>query len=377
MKKQSKSVLVVFGGRSSEHDVSVITGVLTLNCIDKERYDPIPLYINDEGWFTGKNLFDLSGFGKGEPKAERVVILPGDTSLYRLAGGKLRRIADICCAVNCCHGLNGEDGSIAGFFRLAGIPLASPDILSSSVCMDKAAAKIFFKGLGIDVVEGVTLMKGEYFADPQATLARIEADIGYPVIVKPARFGSSIGIKRAADREGLGEAIAYAFRFDRKIVAERALENFTEINCAAYGSGGGVVLSECVAPSFQGELFTFEEKYISAVKRTKTPDFTDEETAEKVKNITALVYRSLGMTGVVRADFLLSGGRVYLNEVNTVPGSLALYMFRDKISAYGELIGELIREGMRAHREYEACAFTYPSCVLGSASALGGKSKAR
>ena len=362
-----KNVLVVYGGVSCEHDISVITGVLALNAMDREKYNAVPLYLTENGCFTGDLLKDLSFYKKrSEEGLTEAAIKFRDKRLWTVKRGKLRPLAEIYCAVNCCHGLNGEDGSVAGWLRLSGIPLASPDMLSSSVYIDKCASKTYLKGLGVNVLPYITIEKRKFYAEKQKTLSGAET-LGYPLIVKPARLGSSIGIKLAGDREELSEAAEFALKFDGRIIVEKALENFTEINCAAYGKGDEVIVSECEAPKLSGGFLSFADKYESGVKHALSRDFPaklPEKTSAEIKRITEFVYRGTFMAGVMRADYLVKGEEVYLNEVNTVPGSLALYLFKDKTSEFKEVLSELIAGGVRAQKDYENGTFTFEADVL-------------
>lgn len=372
--EKAKNVLVTFGGISCEHDISVITGVLALNCLNGEKYNPVPFYITENGCFTGDKLFDVSFYRNFTEKGlTRCAVFPSDGRLYCVERGRLKPLCEVYCALNCCHGLNGEDGSVAGLMRLAGIPFASPDMLSSSVYMDKAATKVYLEGLGVKTLPYRVTSKAEYFRNPDLALALAERNIGYPAIVKPARLGSSIGVKRADDRNGLIAAVEYALKFDGKIIIEKALTDFTEINCAAYLSGGRVIVSECENPLPSGGILSFEDKYESGVKRGLTRKFPAEipaEISDKIKAITEKVYRETYVNGVIRIDYLLSGEEIYLNEVNTVPGSLSLYLFNERTAEFNKTLTELIEEGVKARRDYDNGTFTYRSNVL---SGVGGK----
>ena len=374
MDKVRKRVLVLFGGESCEHDISIITGVLALNCIDKELYSPVPVYITEDGWYTGEELFDLAFYKRRDVKGlARVVTVFKSKILYTLKGSKLKEVGEVYCAVNCCHGLNGEDGSLAGVMRMLGIPFASPDMLSSSVCIDKTATKIFLSGMDVKTLQYKVVTASAFYKSREFVLSLAEKKIGYPCIVKPARLGSSIGISRASDRKELKEGIELALRYDGKIIVERALDGFTEVNCAAYRSGSKINISECECPKATGELLSFADKYGNGVKHALSRDFPAKiptEISNKIKEITGAVYRKLYVTGVIRIDFLLKDGEIYLNEINTVPGSLALHLFKDKASDFNEVLTELIEEGVRSHREYLSSTFTYSADVF---SCVGNK----
>ncbi len=370
MGNNKKTVAVIFGGKSCEHDISIITGALVLNCIDKQTYDPLPVYIKDGVYYTGDKLFDV-GFYNGfdEHEVKKVAFIAGQSTLYHINGQKIKPFKEIYCAINCCHGLNGEDGSIAGLMRLCGIPFASPDMLSSSVCMDKAATKTFLEGMGVKVLPCKVVQKGAFYQNRELVLGLAERQIGYPCIVKPARLGSSIGIKIAKDRAQLVTAIEYALRFDCKIIIEKAVEGFTEINCAAYRYKGRIVVSDCENPKPSGDILSFDDKYISGLKQASLREFPaniKKELSDKIRETTGAVYRKLYINGVVRIDYLVCGEDVYLNEVNTVPGSLGMYLFKDSVGQFYSMISELIEEGVKEYRDYENGAFSFRSNVLGS-----------
>ncbi len=377
--KQTKNVAVFFGGRSCEHDISVITGVLCLNSLDRERFAPLPVYVTDDDWFTGDELFDLSFYKDPQlNKLKKVSLTLQDKALYELCSGKLKSPRSIYCAINCCHGLNGEDGCISGILQMSGIPSASPGMLASSVFMDKAATKPFLQGIGVSILPYRQLVKGAFFQNRVLALTLCEHSVGYPCIVKPARLGSSIGVGLAHDRAELTAAIERAMRYDGKVIVEKALTDFIEINCAAYRSGGRVVVSECERPISGGSILTFADKYGGGGKgmegaSRQFPADIPEELSRKIRDITALVYRKSFLCGVVRMDFLVCGEDVYLNEVNTVPGSLALYLFKEKTSLFGEVLTELIEEGIKERRDFDNGTFTYKACVFDGVSSKSGK----
>ncbi len=370
-KNNAKKILVVFGGVSSERDISVITGVLTLNCIDRQKYIPVPLYVTDNACFTGDKLFDLSFYKSRDLRdLDEAVLKVGSNELWISKRGKLKSAGEIYCAVNCCHGLNGEDGSVFGLLRLCGIPCASPDMLASSVYMDKCASKIYLSGIGVKTVPYKTVTKAQYFADMEGVVSEVQK-FGFPLIVKPARLGSSIGIKLAENREKTFGAIEFALRYDGKIIIEKALQNFKEINCAAYSANGKIITSECERPVSAGKFLSFEDKYEGGAKHAASSIFPadiDKEVSDEIKRITENVYRKTFVHGVIRIDYLLCDGEIYLNEVNTVPGSLAMYLFKDKTSDFKDMINELIDEGVRVHRDYVNGTFNHPADVFGNIS---------
>ena len=377
MKKTLKNVLFLFGGKSCERDISVITGVLAANCTDKQEYFAVPVYITEEGWFTGDKLLEPA-FYKNRSTAglKKVAVLPCSKELYDITSGKLKRMFEVYCAVNCCHGLNGEDGTLSGVFRLSEIPFASPDVMASSVFMDKAAGKYYLMGANLPVLPFFSFSGEKYFGNREFCSVLTEKKIGYPCIIKPANLGSSIGISIAKNRNELKAAIERALRYDGKVLIEPALKNFTEINCAAYKKNGKIVVSECENPKFNGEFLTFGDKYATGLKNTVYREFPADINAElsaKIRELTLSVYKKAFLTGIVRVDFLVSEtGEIFINEVNTVPGSLALYLFRDTPAKYGEVISELREEGVRENRAFSNRTFSFGSDVLIKAGVKSG-----
>ena len=358
-----KKILVFFGGRSQEHDISVITGVLTLNSLDKSKYDAVPVYIDKDGlWWTGKGLNDVTRFKSDKIKAlERVTLLFGDDTLYKV-GKSLKKICVAAGAINCTHGRNG--GTVSAVCRLCNIALASPDLFCSALAMDKDVSKKCLAGLGVDTVRGETVGRTEYYSDKKRFLSLVAA-LGYPVIVKPCSSGSSIGAGVAKDETELCAALDTAFRFDVKVVVEEFMAGYFDVNCACYKVGGKYVVSECERP-FGGEFLSFSDKYLGSKTGggRQFPADIPESVADRIKQTTEKVYSAFGFSGVVRIDYLVSGEKVYLNEINAVPGSLAYYLFCDKISDFKDLLTALIEESFAKNRAYLGSVFAFSSNVL-------------
>ena len=375
MQKGLKNVAFVFGGMSSENEISVLTGVMAANVADREKFVPYPVYLSQSGkMYTGKALFDVANFRKGIEQSAQEALLQGGR-LYAVKGKKLREIARIDCGVNCCHGINGEDGLVASLFALNRIPNASPDPAGSAVFMDKCLTKMFAKALGVKSAPWFRIGEAEYAKRSAMAIRCIEERIGYPVIVKPARQGSSIGVLVAENREELVRAVQSAFAYDTVAIAEKYLRGSREINCAAYKKGGEIVLSECEEPLTAHKILTFRDKYLSGGKEgaRNFPADIPTHCAERVKGYTKLLYRRLGLRGVVRADFLLCGEEVYFNEMNTVPGSLAWYLFSESLAGFSHMLGELIEQGIADARAGEGKKLLKNCGVLDAVPAKGGK----
>ena len=370
-----KNIAVVFGGMSCENEISVITGTMAANVLDRERYVSHPVYLAQSGkFYTGKALFDVANFRSGiESKAEEALFLDG--KLCTVKGKKIKEVAWIDCGINGCHGLGGEDGTVSALFALNRIPCASPGMAGSAVFMDKELTKLVAKALGIKSAPWFRIGEAEYKKRAAMALRCVEERIGYPVIVKPARQGSSIGVLVAENREELVRAVQSAFAYDTVAIAEKYLRGSREINCAAYKKGGEIVLSECEEPLTAHKILTFRDKYLSGGKEgaRNFPADIPAHCAERDKGYTKLLYRRLGLRGVVRADFLLCGEEVYFNEMNTVPGSLAWYLFSESLAGFSRMLGELIEQGVADARAGEGKKLLKNCGVLDAVPAKGGK----
>jgi len=336
-----KNIIVLFGGESVERDVSIITGLLTLNSIDKEKFNPVPIYISDSGeWFTGDSLFDIETYKElDQAKLKKVTLLSGENKLYAIKGKRLKELLTIACAINCCHGGNGENGSLIGELNLHKIPFVSPAVMPSALAMDKEITKYVLRGIGVKVLpcKGVSDI---------SELDKLK--VKFPVVVKPAKLGSSVGIKVAENEKQLELAISNALRYDEKAIIERRLSGFTEINCACYMGETGIKVSECEKPIGKTEILSFEDKY-KAGKR-QFPARISPELSSKIKRLTCKIYQKLGFSGVIRIDYFIDAkGEVYVNEINSVPGSMAYYLFCENLSDFSVMLTEMIAQ---AEKEY-------------------------
>ncbi len=372
-----KTVAVLFGGRSCENEISIITGTMACNLLRGEGFRVLPLYIAQSGeMYTGEALFDVSSFRGGvQGRAVRAALLRG--SLYEWRGKKLREIAAVDCALNCCHGMGGEDGAVAGLLDLNDIASASPDLAPSAVFMDKYLTKLAAAALGVRTLPYFRVTEEEFRRRGAFAVRCIEERLGYPVIVKPARQGSSIGVFVAEDRESLLFSLRAAFAYDTVLLAEKYLAERREINCAAYHDGKEIVVSPCEEPKTVHKFLTFADKYESGGKERQStfPADLPEEVAEAVRGATKLLYRRMQLRGVVRADFLVADGEVYFNEMNTVPGSLAWYLFCDNLADYGAVLARMLARGEEEHRARAAKKMLAGCGVLGSLPSKGGKAR--
>ena len=337
-----KTLAVFFGGDSNEHEISVITGMFVANLL-RERYRVVPVYLAlGGGMYSHEEMRGISDFENFSPKRFPEVALEEGKLVLKRKRKKVLALLD--AALNCCHGGAGEDGTLAALLRLNRIPFASPDTAVSAVFMDKDLGKIAARGLGIPVVESFCVREREWLASPDTVIERAEA-FGFPVIVKPVKLGSSIGIKVAKNEAELRDALSLAFRLDSGALVERYLEHKRDINCAAYCKGGETVLSECEEVFSEEAILSFSEKYEgTGARNSMLPAQIPEELSEGIKDATRRIYESFSVRGVVRADFLISGNKFYFNELNTVPGSLACYLFGESLIDARDFLVSLVEE---------------------------------
>lgn len=337
-----KTVAVIFGGDSCESDVSVLTGVTAVRAMKKE-WKVIPLYFTPDGAFlTGDVLLDLDAYKAGEFKGAKTVLFKTGGELFAVKKNRLKKMGKVDVVLNACHGGSGENGALSGYFETLKIPFSSPSVAPSAVAMDKSLSKAVLKGLSVPTVAGKTF-RGAFSVE--SAVRKIKDELGFPVIVKPARLGSSVGIRVAKDERSLSDALAYARRFDDAVLAETFLQNATEVNCAVYRENGKAVCSPLERPVKSGDILSFDDKYLSG--KREFPASLNEETANAVQTISKKIYDELCFTGVIRIDFLVADKTVYVNEINAVPGSLSYYLFIKDVSDYGEFLGKLVLEGER------------------------------
>ena len=345
-----KKVAVVFGGNACEREVSVITGTFACNVLRGGKFDVVPVYLDEKGRaYTSSEFFEIAHFRKSEPlkKAKRITLCDG--AIYEIEPKRKRwkRLYELDAALNCCHGGLGEGGGVAAWFEMQGVPLASPSVIPSAVCIDKALTKVVAKGLGIPVVDGMRVREQDYKKRGAFLLKNMERRLKFPVIVKPAHLGSSIGIAVAHDCDEVKAALATAFELDDCVVIEKFLLDKKDVNCAAYSLGGEVFVSEAeTAFSSHDEVYGFEQKYIKKEQKGGGRCLLTGAVRQKIRGYTKTVYRRLNKSGVVRVDFLVQGERAYLSEVNTVPGSLAYYLFCDRISEARAFFEGLIEDAL-------------------------------
>ncbi len=393
-----KTIAVFFGGQSVEHDISIVTGMQLIENIDKNKYDYLPVYIaNDGQWYTGAVLADIAfmrNFDANNKELTPVFIspVPGERALISYHSGLLgmKKISfPFDVALLCMHGANGEDGSLQGVLEMADIPYTSSGLLGAAAGMDKVLMKAAFVGAGIPTVAYCLVLRDEWEADPDQAIAMVEAKLDYPLVVKPANLGSSIGIGVAEDRDALFGSIEVATHYDSRVIVETAITDMMEINCSVLGYGSDVRPSPCEQPISWKEFLTFEEKYLSDTSGKTSADANGmhsmsrilpapipDETRDYIQELSCKIFRLMDCKGVVRIDYMIDksdDNRVYANEINTIPGSMAYYLWEEDGLRYPELIDQLIEFARVAHREKHKNHFAFASDVLKKVNFGGAK----
>lgn len=384
------NIAVFFGGRSVEHEISVISALQAINAFNKEKYNVIPVYISKAGrWYTGPKLIDIRNYkdmDKLTSESEEVFMRPeyGDYNLYRanpgggLFGKKKPIVDEIHVAIPVLHGTNGEDGIFEGVLETIGIPFAGCNTLSSANGMDKITMKMILRSEGIPVVDYVWFTDHQWQQNREAWLDSIERKLGYPVIVKPANLGSSVGISKADDRVELAAAIDTATKFSQRIIVEHKIERLKEINCSVLGDSDEHESSVCEEPIKSGEFLSYQDKYMGGTKTTagmqasekRIPADLPEEVSNEIRRTAAETFRVLGCHGVSRVDIMIdeSDNKIYVNEINTIPGSLSFYLWEATGIGFDQLMERLVQLALKRKRLTDRKTFSYDSNIF----ALGG-----
>jgi len=391
---------VLFGGKSVEHEISVITALQAVAALDKEKYDVLPVYLTkDNAFYIGENVGKIEAY-RDIPallKQSQQVIpakIGNKAVLLRYPAKAFGSsvLAELDCVFPIVHGTNAEDGTLQGLLRLLGAPFVGCDVTASALGMDKYAQKCVFRHAGIPVLDCVILQAAEYDMDPEAALESIEA-FAYPLIVKPVNLGSSVGISKADGREALQRALELAFQFASRLLIEPAVQNLREINCAVLGDADQARASVCEEPLNADEILSYENKYMSGGKAKagqkspqaskgmasldrKIPADISPALAEQIQELAVKAFQALDCNGVARIDFLMDGatGEVWLNEINTIPGSLSFYLWEASSLPYPQLLDEMIKLAFARARAQEDLLFSFDTNVLANAN-LGGTKK--
>lgn len=383
------NIAVFFGCRSVEHEVSIISAVQAMRAINQEKYDVTPVYVAKDGsMYTGDNLFDIENYRDLTElfkSAKRITFIKEkDTVLmHYLDQKKFKKTPDkaIDLAFPIVHGTNCEDGTMAGYFEFLGLPYISCDIISASVGMDKAVFKDVLKSAGLPVLDCIKFRAREYTFYKDDITDKIKSKVGFPLIVKPVNLGSSVGITKVNTEAELDEAIRLGISFSDTILVEKAICNLREINCSVLGDSDECEASVCEEPFMNDEILSYEDKYLGGGKSgeaskgmaslgRKIPADISEEKSNEIRDLSCRIFKAIGASGVVRIDFLLDvdTNKVYANEINTIPGSLAFYLWEATGLKYTDMLDRLVEIAFRRQRNRENLTFTIDTNILSGVS---------
>ncbi len=389
-----KRVGLIFGSRSVEHEISITTASKVYEALRQLQgeYEALPIYLGKTGaWLTGppvERLLAIEAEGRAcrEPTRRKTLqqeykaqlqglerggeatqqFLAPDPTVRGLTGDPARAswfkkalgpAVDIAFPV--VHGTHGEDGTLQGLFELADIPYVGPNVAASAAGMDKILSKLIFRGAGLPVVEAAWFSRRQWLADQAAAVREVESRVGYPLVVKPAVAGSSVGIARAANAEELARAVGQAIQFGARILAERALDDRIEVQCAVVGNHD-LAVSECEELAQSAGIVSFEDKYLKRpgeadadLAPSQIPARIPEDLARRVKDLALATFRALDARGISRVDFLVDRPTMqpFVNEVNTLPGSLCLRLWEASGIAPAALVRRLLALAVEAHEE--------------------------
>lgn len=394
---------LIYGSRTCEHDVSIISALQAAQHVNPDDYDLIYVYIDQNGeWYTGEKLADISLYRNFDKRAVVRVIPMGVDGKLRLMQhpddkllpiGRLRQIAEADVVMPVMHGMNGEDGTLQGMLELWNIPYTSSGVLGSALGMDKIAMKRMFRACGFPVLKDVCVERSEWKRNRAGVLSRVMNELSFPVYVKPSNLGSSIGINRADNKNGLEDAIDIAVSYDRRVQVETGIQDLMEINCAVLGYGGDAMASVTEMPVRWSDFLSFDEKYLrgakGGAKGTKSapskgmsslsrqmPAPISPELTHRVEELAVDAFKALDCKGVARIDFLYdkAADELYIGEINTIPGSLAFYLWEGRGISFERMIDMMVEYAFRANADRNENVFSYQSAILsGSSGAKGAK----
>ena len=382
---------VFFGGRSTEHEISVISASQAMAAIDREKYDVTPIYISKQGrYYTGEALLDVANY-RDIPallaKCTEVYLRPsyGDYNLYKvkkpLFGSDVAATLDVVIPV--LHGSNVEDGIFEGVLESIGIPYAGCNTLASANGMDKITMKMILRECGVPVIDYVWFTDKEWFGRRDELIAAIEEKIGYPVIVKPANLGSSVGIGRAGNREQLIEKVGEAEKYSSRLIVEHMVDNLMEINCSVLGDCDDNRASVLEEPIKSAEILSYQDKYMGGTKgaqgmqasKKRIPAELPDDMTERIRELARKTFSVLGCHGVSRIDFIVDDDtkEIFVNEINTIPGSLSYYLWEATGLSFDKLMDTLVKLALKRKREQGQKTVSYDQNIFAlTGGAKGG-----
>lgn len=396
-----KRIAVIFGGKSPEHEVSVITGLQVCENIDKEKFEVFPIYVAKDGkWFSGQELLRIETYrnlGLIPEKTTQEAVSPGDTekSLRPITKSSLNpfkktegQIIDVLLPTF--HGGIGESGSFQGMFDIMNIPYVGPSVLGGALSMDKVVMKQLFLQNKLPITNYLWFNRSFFEKEKDAVLSAIEKELTYPLFVKPSNGGSSIGTTKAHNRKELENAIEVANMFDKRFIVEESFENAQEINISVIGnSGSELMVSVCEEVYASGEVLTYEDKYVGGGKKTgpskgmastkrKIPAELPKDVEEKIQSLAKKAFSVLESNGVARVDFLVNKKTkdVVILEINNPPGSMAFYLWEASGLSFKDMITKLIDLAIERYEDDRRNTKTFSSNILQDFNPAGAKGKA-
>ncbi len=413
---------VIYGGPSVEHEIAVISASQAMSAADSAKYQVIPIYISKDGqWYTGERLLDIAAYAdmEGLLKGCTKVHMTADRGEHKLvtkAKGWFAKPQEIPLDVilPVMHGAHGEDGCLQGFLELLNIPYAGPGVLAAAVGMDKIMMKNILAANGLPVLDAVWFTAEEWFDGREDRINEIADKLGYPVIVKPADLGSSVGIAKAANRAELAAALDDAATFSRRLLIEPCLEDMREVNCSVLGYGGKIRASVCEEPLTDSAFLTYQDKYMGGGKggvkgtngvkgvggakgagsgagskvvgaksggmssaRRRIPADLSPERTEEIQSVARRTFKALDGCGVARIDVMIDRrqDKVYVNEINTIPGSLSFYLWQESGLDFTGLIDELVESALWRQRNKEKLTYSYDTNILANFAGGSGGTK--
>lgn len=397
-------IAVFFGGNSVEHEVSIITALQAMENIDRSKYDVLPVYVTKENkMYVGEKIANIVNY-----KDTKALI---DASTQVVPTNLGNKVALIRCekklfkapvydyidiAFPIVHGTNVEDGTIEGFVKMLNIPFVGCDVVSSAIGMDKYICKEVLRANNIPVIDGLLYNIKQYKDDVEWIENNIKSKLGFPVIVKPVNLGSSVGISIAKDEKELKQSLEEAFTYAGKVLVEKAIMNLKEVNCSVIGDYESAKASVCESPIKMDAILSYRDKYLGsgakgtkglkATKATKTgakshggtmgsddsnpslelPAKISDQRAEEIQALSVKTFQALGCSGVIRIDFIIDKdtNKIYVNEVNTIPGSLSNHLWRATGVDYPEMLNEVIALGLKRAREEQRLTFSFDANIL-------------
>ena len=388
---------VIFGGESVEHEVSIISAMQAMNKMDQEKYEIVPIYITkDREWYTGDMLKDIEVYqdlNLIKSYGKNVVLYYKNGSYVLQSKGFLKRVVkEIDIAFPIVHGTNVEDGVLQGYLQTIGIPFVGPNVYGAVAGQDKAIMKDILSGADVPMTKYVWFYDIDYKQDSDEVVKKV-SKLKYPVIVKPATTGSSVGISVCENEEELREGIDEAIQYDSKIVVEEVVQNLKEVNIAVMGNYEHQKVSEIEEVLSANKFLTFTDKYIGGGKgkvkgakacktsskgmastNRKLPAELDKEVREQVEDIAVRAFKALGSSGNSRIDFLIDEktNKVYINEINSIPGSLAFYLWDAKGINFSSLLDDMIQIGIKDYKKRTSKTHSFESNILQGFAANNG-----